>query len=100
MSVQEIIVIVCYCCCFRDKENDRGEVRVYPGKLQVSIPYCVVFVDSNTTVADLIREALIEFGFNNFKCEDFRCSEILLDRGGDSIYYYYSSKILLTVFVF
>lgn len=68
---------------FRDRENERGEVRVYPGKLQVTQPYCVVPVDSDTTVADLIREALRRFGLDDASssCEDYRCSEILLDRG-------------------
>lgn len=66
---------------FRDKDNERGAVRVYPGKLQVSQPFCLVSVDSETTVADLIAEALKSFGLQDFKCEDYRCSEILLDRG-------------------
>jgi len=35
-----------------------------------------------TTVGDLINEALEKFGLQNFCCDDFRCSEILLDHGG------------------
>ncbi|XP_031357921.1 diacylglycerol kinase theta isoform X3 [Photinus pyralis] len=66
---------------FRDRDNDKGEVRVFPGKLQVSQAFCTVPVDSSTTVADLIRESLKFFGFHEYGCEDFRCSEILLDRG-------------------
>ncbi|GLV43765.1 uncharacterized protein CBL_06911 [Carabus blaptoides fortunei] len=66
---------------FRDRDNDSGEVRVYPGKLQVTQSFCTVPVDGNTSVGDLIREALIRFGLQDFKCEDYRCSEILLDRG-------------------
>lgn len=65
---------------FRDSEA--GEVRVYPGKLQVSESFCIVPVTEETTVADLIEEALQKFGLQNFKSEDYRCSEILLDRGG------------------
>ncbi|XP_060523914.1 diacylglycerol kinase theta [Cylas formicarius] len=66
---------------FRDRDNDKGEVRVYPGKLQSSQAYCTVPVDSNTTVGDLIKEALTRFGLEDFRCEDYRCSEVLLDRG-------------------
>jgi diacylglycerol kinase (ATP) len=55
---------------------------VYPGKLQVSEAYCTVPVNGETTIADLIRESLIRFGLENFRCEDYRLSEILLDRGG------------------
>ncbi|KAF5277357.1 hypothetical protein FQA39_LY06170 [Lamprigera yunnana] len=66
---------------FKDRDNDRGEVRVFPGKLQVSQAFCTVPVDSSTTVADLIRETLKRFGLQEYGCEDFRCSEILLDRG-------------------
>ncbi|XP_031848599.1 diacylglycerol kinase theta isoform X5 [Nomia melanderi] len=65
----------------RFKDLEAGEVRVYPGKLQVSESFCIVPVTVNTTVADLIEEALQKFGLENFKSEDYRCSEILLDRG-------------------
>ncbi|XP_076252006.1 diacylglycerol kinase theta isoform X5 [Rhynchophorus ferrugineus] len=65
---------------FKDKENDKGEVKVYPGKLQVSQAFCTVPVDSNTTVADLIKESIERFDLD-CKCEDLRCLEVLLDRG-------------------
>ncbi|XP_025989965.1 diacylglycerol kinase theta isoform X6 [Solenopsis invicta] len=65
----------------RFKDHDSGEVRVYPGKLQVSESFCIVPVTETTTVTDLINEALEKFGLQNFNCDDFRCSEILLDRG-------------------
>ncbi|XP_024883380.1 diacylglycerol kinase theta isoform X8 [Temnothorax curvispinosus] len=65
----------------RFRDNDSGEVRVYPGRLQVSESFCIVPVTEATTVADLINEALEKFGLQNFNCDDFRCSEILLDRG-------------------
>lgn len=68
---------------YRDRDNDSGEVRVYPGKLQVPIPFCTVQVNLETTIDDLIREALNAFGLENLKIEDFRLSEILLDRGGN-----------------
>lgn len=57
-------------------------MRVYPGKLQVSEPFCTIQVTNDTTVKDLIRLALDKFGLNDYQCEDYRCSEILLDRGG------------------
>jgi len=66
----------------RFRNNDVGEVRVYPGKLQVSESFCLVSVSETTTIADLINEALDKFGLQNFNCDDYRCSEILLDRGG------------------
>ncbi|XP_055588120.1 diacylglycerol kinase theta isoform X2 [Uranotaenia lowii] len=66
---------------FRDRENDHGFVRVYPGKLQVENPYVNVPVDNDTTVKDLISESLKKFGLQGHQIEDYRCSEILLDRG-------------------
>ncbi|XP_033224636.1 diacylglycerol kinase theta isoform X3 [Belonocnema kinseyi] len=65
----------------RFRDSDSGEVRVYPGKLQVSESFCIVPVTETTTISDLIREALLRFGLQDFNCEDYRCSEILLDRG-------------------
>ncbi|XP_058464786.1 diacylglycerol kinase theta isoform X4 [Malaya genurostris] len=66
---------------FRDRENDHGFVRVYPGKLQVENAYVNVPVDNDTTVKDLISESLKKFGLQEHHIEDYRCSEILLDRG-------------------
>ncbi|KAL9892043.1 diacylglycerol kinase theta isoform 8-T8 [Glossina fuscipes fuscipes] len=66
---------------FHDKE--KGHVRVYPGKLQCSLedPYVSVPVDNTTTIKDLIRDALDKFGLQDNQIEDYRCSEVLLDRG-------------------
>ncbi|KAL3278720.1 hypothetical protein HHI36_016251 [Cryptolaemus montrouzieri] len=66
---------------FKDKDNDSGEVRVYPGKLQVSKAFCTVPLDSTTTVGDMIKEALKNFELEDYNAEDYRCSEKLLDRG-------------------
>ncbi|CAH1406535.1 unnamed protein product [Nezara viridula] len=65
----------------RFHDSNSGEVRVYPGKLQVSQPFCTIQVNAESTITDLIREALIKFGLENLRPEDFRLSEILLDRG-------------------
>ncbi|KAG8225526.1 hypothetical protein J437_LFUL006065 [Ladona fulva] len=74
---------------FKDSEIDCGEVNVYPGKLQLNseqqtrLP--VVKVDGNSTAGDVIREALVQFGLasslEEAPVEDYRLSEILLDRG-------------------
>ncbi|XP_014216243.1 diacylglycerol kinase theta [Copidosoma floridanum] len=65
----------------RFKDVEYSEVRVYPGKLQVSDAYCTVPVTEPTTVADIIKEAIHHFRLENDNSEDYRCSEILLDRG-------------------
>ncbi|XP_034936028.1 diacylglycerol kinase theta isoform X2 [Chelonus insularis] len=68
----------------RYRDEPSGEVCVYPGKLQIPQPYCMVQVNDRTTVGDLIREALQKFGLNDFNFDDYRCSEILMNRGGVS----------------
>ncbi|KAG5673344.1 hypothetical protein PVAND_003403 [Polypedilum vanderplanki] len=66
---------------FREKEIDKGFVRVYPGKLQVEEAYVTVQVDNDTTVKDLIRDSLNNFGLQDHQVDDYRCLEVLLDRG-------------------
>lgn len=56
-------------------------MRVYPGKLQVEEAYVTVQVDNDTTVKDLIRDSLNNFGLQDHQVDDYRCLEILLDRG-------------------
>ncbi|XP_030370888.1 diacylglycerol kinase theta isoform X4 [Scaptodrosophila lebanonensis] len=64
-------------------DKDKGFVRVYPGKLQCSLedPYVSVPVDNTTVIKDLIRDALDKFGLQDNQIQDYRCSEVLLDRG-------------------
>lgn len=62
------------CLRFRDRENDRGFVRVYPGKLQLQIeePFVNVAVDNESSVTDLVRRALNQFGLHDNPVEDYR----------------------------
>lgn len=59
---------------FYSDENDKGFVRVYPGKLQLQIEdaFVNVPVDNDTTVSDLVRDALNRFGLQDNKIEDYR----------------------------
>ncbi|XP_023315181.1 diacylglycerol kinase theta isoform X3 [Trichogramma pretiosum] len=65
----------------RFKDVESSEVRVYPGKLPVSEAFCTVPVTRDTSVSDLIQEAITRFQLESDNCENYRCSEILLDRG-------------------
>jgi hypothetical protein len=81
--VSSSILIKTLQCC---RDRDEGEVRVYPGKLQeVQAQWCTVRIDSNTTIEDLTKLALDAFGMPDASAEDFRMSEVLLDRGGKYI---------------
>ena len=71
---------MCIVFIFSDKEIERGYVRVYPGKLQVEEPYVTIQVENDTTIKDLIKDSLGQFGLVD-QLEEYRCSEILLDRG-------------------
>ncbi|XP_058803614.1 diacylglycerol kinase theta isoform X2 [Phymastichus coffea] len=64
---------------FRDVES--SEVRVYPGKVQVQQAHVAVPVADGATVADLMREAIARFRLECSSLDNYRCSEILLDRG-------------------
>lgn len=66
---------------FKDRDNTIGEVRIYSGKLQMNKPYCNATVDDKTTVTDLIKKALFEFGLENAHFSNYRLCEVLLDRG-------------------
>ncbi|KAK7867599.1 hypothetical protein R5R35_005292 [Gryllus longicercus] len=66
---------------FRDRDNDSGEVRVYPGKVQVTESFCTIPVNADTTIEDLIKEAFARFRVEGARPEDFRLSQVLLDRG-------------------
>lgn len=80
---------------FRDRENDKGFVRVYPGKLQMDIEesFVTVPVNNETTVIEVIGDALEKFHLESeFKVDDFRCLEVQLDRGVQEINLDYEDK--------
>jgi len=65
------------------RDRDEGEVRIYPGRLQdVQLQWCAVKINNDTTVAELTKMAMDAFGLGDSNVEDFRMSEVLLDRGG------------------
>lgn len=57
-----------------DDENDNGFVRVYPGKLQLQITdaFVNVPVNTDTTISDLVRDALNRFELPDYRIEDHR----------------------------
>lgn len=58
-------------------------MRIYPGRLQdVQQQWCAVKINNDTTVAELTKMAMDAFGLGDSNVEDFRMSEVLLDRGG------------------
>lgn len=63
-----------HCLTNSDKENEKGFVRVYPGKLQLQIEdaFVNVPVDNDTNITDLMRDALNRFGLQDNKIEDYR----------------------------
>lgn len=65
------------------QDSHGGLVRVYPGRLQTDIPFCVVSVDRQTTAKDLIVESLSRFGFTSHNSTDYRLSQLLLEHGGN-----------------
>lgn len=67
---------------FFRQDSHGGLVRVYPGRLQTDIPFCVVSVDRQTTAKDLIVESLARFGFTSHNSTDYRLSQLLLEHGG------------------
>ena len=55
---------------------------MFPGKLQVATDFCTIAVNAETTITDLIREALDRFGLDSSAHDEYRLCQILLDRGG------------------
>ncbi|XP_048489589.1 diacylglycerol kinase theta isoform X5 [Plutella xylostella] len=69
---------------FKEPESGGGEVRVYPGRIAGATQdtYVTVACNGDHTVADLMASALERFGLDpGTAVDDYRCSEILLDRG-------------------
>ncbi|XP_045485156.1 diacylglycerol kinase theta isoform X2 [Pieris rapae] len=68
---------------FKEPETGGGEVRVYPGRIAgAGDTFVTVPCTGDESVADLMASALERFGLDpSSATQDYRCSEILLDRG-------------------
>ncbi|XP_070208433.1 diacylglycerol kinase theta-like isoform X1 [Littorina saxatilis] len=66
---------------YREKNPDRGYIRVYPGALRVSATYKNIPVTRDTTAEEVISLALRKFGVEENSQENFSLMEVLLDKG-------------------
>ncbi|CAH2981639.1 unnamed protein product [Chilo suppressalis] len=68
---------------FKELETGGGEVRVYPGRVAgAGDTFVTVECRGEDAVTDLMAAALERFGLDpTTAANDYRCSEILLDRG-------------------
>lgn len=62
-------------------DNDKGDVRVFPGRVEVQTNYCSVPVDTETNMMDLCRQALERFALDKANTDDYRVSQIVMERG-------------------
>ncbi|XP_053605652.1 diacylglycerol kinase theta isoform X3 [Plodia interpunctella] len=71
---------------FKEPETGGGEVRVYPGRVAgAGETFVTVSCCGDDAVSNLMASALERFGLDPTRAiHDYRCSEILLDRGAVS----------------
>lgn len=67
---------------YRPPDSFMGSIKVYPGRLNVTdLTYCNVMVTSDTSVDDIMKQALDKF---KLRCSDlnrYRLVEVSLDKG-------------------
>ncbi|KAH9381281.1 hypothetical protein HPB48_003262 [Haemaphysalis longicornis] len=66
---------------YRPPNPDQGYVKVFPGKLRSADIYRVIQVTSDTSVEEIMIQALEKFGLDSSDINKFRLSEVTLDKG-------------------
>ncbi|KAJ8321813.1 hypothetical protein KUTeg_000284 [Tegillarca granosa] len=66
---------------YKERDPDKGHIKVYPGGLRVSSGYKNIEVTSDMTTEDVIKTALRKFGSQDAHTERFCLIEVLLDKG-------------------
>ncbi|CAN8017732.1 unnamed protein product [Ixodes persulcatus] len=66
---------------YRPPNPDQGYVKVFPGKLRSADIYRVISVTSDTSVEEIMIQALEKFGLDSSDINKFRLSEVTLDKG-------------------
>ena len=67
---------------YRPPDSFKGSIKVYPGRLNVSdLTYCQVTVTSDTSVDEIMKEALEKFRLRLTDLNRYRLVEVSLDKG-------------------
>lgn len=67
---------------YRPPDSSMGYIKVYPGRLNVTeITYCNVPVTSDSSVSDVMRDALDKFKLRTTDLNRYRLVEVSLDKG-------------------
>lgn len=67
---------------YRPPDSSMGSIKVYPGRLNVTdLTYCNVMVTSDTSVDDIMRQALDKFRLRSNDLNRYRLVEVSLDKG-------------------
>lgn len=67
---------------YRPPDTSMGSIKVYPGRLNVTdLTYCNVMVTSDTSVDDIMRQALDKFKLRSNDLNRYRLVEVSLDKG-------------------
>lgn len=67
---------------YRPPDSFMGSIKVYPGRLNVSdLTFCKVAVTSDTSVNDIMKEALEKFRLPTKDLSRYRLVEVSLDKG-------------------
>ncbi|KAF7494403.1 Diacylglycerol kinase theta [Sarcoptes scabiei] len=66
---------------YKPPNPDEGTIRVYPGRLNVTDTYRVITVTIDTGVAEVMIEALDQFGLDSSDLNRYRLVEVSLEKG-------------------
>jgi len=67
---------------YRPPDSSMGSIKVYPGRLNVTdLTYCKVMVTSDTSVDDIMKQALDKFKLKSNDLSRYRLVEVSLDKG-------------------
>jgi hypothetical protein len=69
----------------RLREEDEGELEIFPSHLHGVVSHRIVKVNNETTVQKIIETACPLFGFPSEPAEKFQLTEMTLDKGGKYI---------------
>ena len=83
----QINLLILFCLFGREKDNESGIIRVYPGKLGITATteLTVLSVTSETSVDDVIRLSIEKFGLQETKPDDYSLMEVILDKEGKQL---------------
>lgn len=78
---------------YKDPEPDRTTLKIYGGWLRMPVTFCRLTITKDTTIENILQEAVSRFGLLSSTYKLYNIVEVSLERGGTHKNFFYCISV-------